>query len=97
MVGDTGLVVKPRSPGALAYACSGLIDDGAEGRARRGAAARQRVIEHYGMARVTDSYHALYLDVLTTSRAQRPHAPPAPAGRRPRDRTVAVLASAEPL
>jgi glycosyltransferase involved in cell wall biosynthesis len=97
LVGDTGLVVRPRSPAALAEACSALVDAGAEARAGRGAAARQRVIEHYGMARVTDSYHELYLDVLTTSRARRPHTPATPAGGRPEGRTVALLASAEPV
>jgi glycosyltransferase involved in cell wall biosynthesis len=96
LVGETGAVVQPRRSDSLAEACSALIAAGAEERTRRGAAARQRVIEHYGIARVTDSYHALYLDVLEATRARRPHAHATSAGHRPTHRTVALLARGEP-
>jgi glycosyltransferase involved in cell wall biosynthesis len=71
LVGDTGVVVEPRRSGSLAEACSSLIAVGADERARRGAAARRRVIELYGLDRVADRYHALYHDVLASRRAGR--------------------------
>jgi glycosyltransferase involved in cell wall biosynthesis len=59
LVGDAGLVVPRRDPGALAGAVSRLLDD-PRLRARLGRAARERAIERFGMSRWLDDTLALY-------------------------------------
>jgi glycosyltransferase involved in cell wall biosynthesis len=63
IVGNTGRVVPPRNPEALAIAWKELIDLGAEGRAVLGKAARARVIEHFSLDSVVGQYEALYESV----------------------------------
>jgi glycosyltransferase involved in cell wall biosynthesis len=64
LVGQTGLVVPPRNPEALAQAGRELIRLGPEGRAKMGAAARERIRENFQLESVIAQYEGLYRDVL---------------------------------
>ncbi|MFF0593654.1 GT4 family glycosyltransferase PelF [Streptomyces antibioticus] len=83
-VGDTGLVVPPRDPEAMAAAALELLGDPARRRAM-GEAARLRVIEQFTLRQTIDTFRSIYLELPTL---QRPSAPvaapaaplPAPAG-----------------
>lgn len=63
MVGDTGRVVPPRDPLALATALDALLALGVDERARLGRAARARIARHYALADVTERYQRLYREV----------------------------------
>ena len=60
IVGDTGIVVSPRKPAALAEAWSTLVDLGPEERARLGEAARRRALERFSLEAAVRAYEALY-------------------------------------
>ncbi len=60
IVGDTGRVVPPRNPDALASALTGLMEIGQAGRASLGAQARARIIEHYSLASSVAQYEEIY-------------------------------------
>lgn len=60
IIGDTGRVVPPRDPEALATAWKSLIALGSDGRHALGARARQRVIEYYSLGAVVQQYEDLY-------------------------------------
>ncbi|HEV3049245.1 MAG TPA: glycosyltransferase [Longimicrobium sp.] len=60
VVGGHGLVVPPDTPDALAAGWATLIEAGSEGRARLGALARERVVEHFSLQRVVAQYEDLY-------------------------------------
>ncbi len=60
IVGDCGVIVPPREPSALAEAIQKLLDEPAEARAARGAAARQRIVDEFSMARMISAYESLY-------------------------------------
>src|SRR6476469_9440547 len=64
IVGDTGRVVPPRDPQALANAWKELIDLGSIGRERLGYLARTRIIEHFSLDSVVAQYEALYESLL---------------------------------
>ena len=64
MVGDTGRIVPPQNPEALANAWKELINLGAEGRSALGQAARNRAIAHFSLDSVVAQYEALYESVL---------------------------------
>lgn len=65
IVGNTGRVVPPRNPEALANACQELIDIGSEGRETLGKAARAKISEHFALGTVVAQYEALYESVLS--------------------------------
>ncbi|MEY9875502.1 glycosyltransferase involved in cell wall biosynthesis [Streptacidiphilus sp. MAP12-33] len=65
-VGDTGLVVPPREPEALAAATLALLRDPWE-RARLGAAARRRVVEHFTVERTVAEFHGLYAELARSA------------------------------
>lgn len=65
IVGDTGLVVLPGDPDALAAAWLALILASPERRAVLGAAARRRIAERYSIAAVARRYEQLYLELAT--------------------------------
>ena len=65
IVGDTGKVVPPRKPDALANAWRALADIGREGRATLGLAARSRVEQRFALSAVVARYQALYEEVAS--------------------------------
>ena len=60
VVADTGIVVPPSSPRALADAWMSLVALTDEARIARGARARARVAENYDIAMIAARYEALY-------------------------------------
>jgi glycosyltransferase involved in cell wall biosynthesis len=65
IVGNTGWVVPPKNPKALAKAWQESIELGAEGREALGKAARTRVIECFSLDSVVASYERLYESAMT--------------------------------
>lgn len=61
-VGDTGLVVPPRDPAAMAAAALELLGD-AERRRAMGEAARLRVIEQFTLRQTVDAFRSIYLEL----------------------------------
>lgn len=64
IVGNTGRVVPPRNPEALANNWKELIELGSQGREALGEAARARIIEHFSLNSVVANYEALYETVI---------------------------------
>ena len=64
IVGDTGKVVPPKNPQALADGCRELISLDTEGRKILGKKARQKVIELYSLAAITAQYEYLYQSII---------------------------------
>ncbi|HEY2588625.1 MAG TPA: glycosyltransferase [Tepidisphaeraceae bacterium] len=64
MVGDTGMIVPPGDPGALAAGMAELIGMAPSGRARLGGEARRRVRDRFDLGTVTRRYEALYEEIL---------------------------------
>jgi len=60
IVGDTGLVVPPESPDALAAAIRTLAAESAAARAERGSKARARIVQNFAMRRAIQRYVDLY-------------------------------------
>lgn len=60
IVGQTGIVVPPANPDALANAWRKLIDAGPEVRRHLGIAARRRVKEHFAISTIVERYQAIY-------------------------------------
>jgi len=60
LVGDTGLIVPPRDPGAIARACGVLLDMPAVKRLSMGDAARQRIERLFSLGVVTERYQRIY-------------------------------------
>jgi glycosyltransferase involved in cell wall biosynthesis len=60
LVGDTGGVVPPRDPAALAAAWEAMARLGPDGRGRLGLAARERIARNFALADVVERYAALY-------------------------------------
>ena len=63
ILGETGKVVPPREPASLAAAWNALLSLPAEQRAALGAAARQRIEEHFSLPAVAGQYAALYREL----------------------------------
>ncbi|MDH3661299.1 MAG: glycosyltransferase, partial [Alphaproteobacteria bacterium] len=63
IVGDTGRVVPPRNVEALAAGLAALIHEGEGGRARLGAAARQRVLDNFSLKSFVERHRSLYNEV----------------------------------
>jgi glycosyltransferase involved in cell wall biosynthesis len=66
IVGDTGLIVPPRDPTALATVWDRLIAIGADGRRALGAAARRRIVANYDLSRIVSQYAAAYETIVAT-------------------------------
>ncbi|GEQ99776.1 glycosyl transferase [Iodidimonas gelatinilytica] len=64
ILGETGLVVPPRDPEALAKVLVLMKDMPQEQRIDMGKRARQRVIETFSLSKVASDYLALYQDIL---------------------------------
>ena len=65
--GETGLVVPPRDPTALAAAVRRLIEDDGL-RARLGAGAKQRARGHFSREAMVDGVEAAYVEALDRHR-----------------------------
>lgn len=70
IIGDTGRLVPPRAPAALAQAIGALVGCSAETRRAMGAAARARVRAEYDLPVIVERYQALYL--ATVAQGARP-------------------------
>lgn len=86
-VGDTGLVVPPRDPAAMAAAALDLLGDPAR-RGAMGEAARLRVIEQFTLRRTIDTFRAIYRELSATA---APAAAYAGAGTVPQDAATVPL------
>jgi glycosyltransferase involved in cell wall biosynthesis len=64
IVGETGRVVPPRNPQALAEGMRELVELGTDARAAIGKAARDRIIKHFPLKEIECLYEALYEGVL---------------------------------
>ncbi|MBE9168003.1 glycosyltransferase [Pleurocapsales cyanobacterium LEGE 06147] len=64
IVDNTGYVVPPREPQALANAWKKMIELGSEGRKALGQAARERIINNFGLDFVVAQYESLYESVF---------------------------------
>jgi glycosyltransferase involved in cell wall biosynthesis len=64
VVGDTGLVVPPRDPSALAAAWGDLLAMREDQRRALGTAARARVARHFSLEVVTAQYETLYNELI---------------------------------
>jgi len=60
IVDETGIVVAPGDPDALAEAWRKLIEAGPEVRRRLGMAARRRVQQHFALPAIVERYQAIY-------------------------------------
>ncbi|HZK91718.1 MAG TPA: glycosyltransferase [Stellaceae bacterium] len=69
IIGDTGAVVPPRDPAALAAAWERLAALTPPERAARGAAARARIVENFRLDAIVSRYEALYEEVASGSAA----------------------------
>ena len=63
IVGQTGMVVPPRNPAALAEAWCKMVDLGREGRSQLGMAARQRIKEQFDLPQIVAQYECLFQEV----------------------------------
>ena len=70
VVGDTGMIVPPGDPEALAKAISHMAGLAAHERADLGARARQRIVENFSLAKVAHDYMDLY-DAVLAKTSQR--------------------------
>ena len=70
VIGDTGLVVPPRNPRALADACVTLLRDPRR-RGRLGTAARARALELFTVEQNLAAFRALYLELTSHAPARR--------------------------
>jgi glycosyltransferase involved in cell wall biosynthesis len=63
LVGNTGRVVPPKDPQALADAWHKLIEMGPDGRGRLGQLARQRIMERFDLGMIAARYASVYSEV----------------------------------
>jgi len=63
-VGDTGFVVPPSDPAALAKAMLEMATLPAPARRALGMAAAQRVRENYSVQRMVDGFHSVWRGIL---------------------------------
>jgi glycosyltransferase involved in cell wall biosynthesis len=66
IVGETGKVVPPSDPQALAEAWEALIRMDPAARAELGVAARRRIQEYYSLETMVSRYRSLYEEILTS-------------------------------
>ena len=74
IVENTGSVVPPEDPHALAEAWRGLIDAGPAVRRRLGIAARDRVKRHFALPAIVESYQKVYAQVAARPQREAPSA-----------------------
>jgi glycosyltransferase involved in cell wall biosynthesis len=64
IVGDSGRVVAPRQPRALAAAIEEMIAIGTTGRARLGESGRRRMVERYELGQIVRRYEQRYQEMV---------------------------------
>jgi glycosyltransferase involved in cell wall biosynthesis len=64
IVGDTGRIVPPRDPEALAKAWTEILSLSPSERQSLGLIARQRIIDHYSLDKMVSAYCRLYQDII---------------------------------
>ena len=64
IVGDTGLVVRPRDVQGLLSAWKRLLDLGEDGRAELGNAARERIKDFFDISKIAQRYEEVYTSLL---------------------------------
>jgi glycosyltransferase involved in cell wall biosynthesis len=69
VVGDTGLVVPPRDPAALAAAMIAMVDRGAAQRGALGTRARDRIVAEFDIEAVAARYASLYASLIEDARS----------------------------
>lgn len=69
IVGQTGLVVPPCDPSALARAWERMLDLGREQLFQTGLQARQRIQDHFDLPMIVDQYQTLFEELATSSAA----------------------------
>jgi glycosyltransferase involved in cell wall biosynthesis len=67
LIGDTGKVVPPRNPEALANALIAMLELSAQDRAALGERARQRIREHFSMEACWRQYEQIYASALANA------------------------------
>jgi glycosyltransferase involved in cell wall biosynthesis len=65
IVGDTGVVVPPEDPAALAAGIRPLAGESAAARADRGARARARIVENFALAHAVERHVQLYASLAS--------------------------------
>jgi glycosyltransferase involved in cell wall biosynthesis len=76
--GETGFLVSPRDPKALAQAALRLMGSGENERQAMGRQAREHVRAHYALERVADQWESLYREIAARKRQPRVSLPPEP-------------------
>jgi glycosyltransferase involved in cell wall biosynthesis len=64
VVGETGRVVPPRSPKALAKACASLLEMPEYERRKLGERARKRILENFSLEAIVKQYERIYEEAL---------------------------------
>ena len=78
ILGETGRIVPPRDPAALAAGWAALLSLKPQARHDLGQAARRRVVELFDLSAVTRRYEALYDEMLAGKPAPQKQHTPAP-------------------
>jgi glycosyltransferase involved in cell wall biosynthesis len=72
IVGESGRIVPPGNPGALAEAWRELIEAGRDVRRRLGVTARLRIQQHFSLPAVVERYQAIYVELLRKAQQNAP-------------------------
>jgi len=65
IIGNTGIIVPPNNPEALAKAWFDLLVMTSEQRVEFGIKARQRIVEKFSISKVVEKYENFYFEILT--------------------------------
>ena len=60
LVGDTGLIVEPKNPKQISDACIKLLNKSKNDRQKLGLKARQRIINHFSIHKISSQYDQVY-------------------------------------
>ncbi len=69
VVGDSGKIVPPKDPNALAEACTGILDLPPSSREQLGVRARKRIVEEFSLGSIVRQYESLYLKLCSFPKA----------------------------
>jgi glycosyltransferase involved in cell wall biosynthesis len=70
IVGDTGMLVPPRNPGALAHAMLCTMRMSHSERCQVGKASRRRIVDHFNVNQKADQWESLYARILNDDSSQ---------------------------